>query len=436
MNVGDGLKVTQIRLGTARLTHCMRWLGLAQALARRSRSTTSRVRESHGRTLADARERAVAAGRGRDADRDRPAADDARRGEARRGRLRAQGDLDGEGRRRRRAAPGGRHRASSSTARAATRRTRVLEWIYRYARQARLVDGASEVHKRRARALSAWRSATSSGGGTAHPSGVRIGRRTTPRARCSGRGWSRTPDRRARDRGGDNARERRLIDRRTFVRGAAAALAGVPLAAAAQHAGSVPSRRHARPRRTSTSTRRSSMACASWGTSTGAIIVIERQSADGDYARLPRSRRSSSQLKPRVIAGDRHAGVDRGEGGDDHDPDRDRCGGRSGRRRYRRQSRAPGRQRHGNGRAPARRGRQAGRAHAPDAAAQSRAWPCSGIPANVVFQQQALGEALISASRLRIVAQPIGVRSREDLERTFAALGSDRPDAVLVLPIR
>ncbi|MDX1514010.1 MAG: acyl-CoA dehydrogenase family protein, partial [Gammaproteobacteria bacterium] len=30
MEVGDGLKFTQIRLGTARLTHCMRWLGLAR----------------------------------------------------------------------------------------------------------------------------------------------------------------------------------------------------------------------------------------------------------------------------------------------------------------------------------------------------------------------------------------------------------------------
>ncbi|MDY7106340.1 MAG: acyl-CoA dehydrogenase family protein, partial [Actinomycetota bacterium] len=30
MEVGDGLKVTQIRLGPARLTHCMRWLGLAR----------------------------------------------------------------------------------------------------------------------------------------------------------------------------------------------------------------------------------------------------------------------------------------------------------------------------------------------------------------------------------------------------------------------
>src|SRR5213075_691806 len=30
MKVGDGLRVTQIRLGPARLTHCMRWLGLAK----------------------------------------------------------------------------------------------------------------------------------------------------------------------------------------------------------------------------------------------------------------------------------------------------------------------------------------------------------------------------------------------------------------------
>ena len=30
LGIGDGLKVTQVRLGTARLTHCMRWLGLAK----------------------------------------------------------------------------------------------------------------------------------------------------------------------------------------------------------------------------------------------------------------------------------------------------------------------------------------------------------------------------------------------------------------------
>ena len=55
-------------------------------------------------------------------------------------------------------------------------------------------------------------------------------------------------------------------------------------------------------------------------------------------------------------------------------------------------------------------------------------------PANMVFQQQALGEALISAARMRVVALPVGVRSREDLERALVALGSERPDAVLVLP--
>jgi len=30
MGLGDGLRITQIRLGPARLTHCMRWLGLAK----------------------------------------------------------------------------------------------------------------------------------------------------------------------------------------------------------------------------------------------------------------------------------------------------------------------------------------------------------------------------------------------------------------------
>ena len=40
MGVGDGLKVTQIRLGPARLTHCMRWIGLGQAQRWRSPAST------------------------------------------------------------------------------------------------------------------------------------------------------------------------------------------------------------------------------------------------------------------------------------------------------------------------------------------------------------------------------------------------------------
>ena len=46
LEVGDGLKVTQIRLGTARLTHCMRWLGLASGRWRSPASTCGRARAS------------------------------------------------------------------------------------------------------------------------------------------------------------------------------------------------------------------------------------------------------------------------------------------------------------------------------------------------------------------------------------------------------
>ncbi|MEO5701758.1 MAG: acyl-CoA dehydrogenase family protein, partial [Casimicrobiaceae bacterium] len=52
LGVGDGLKVTQIRLGTARLTHCMRWLGLAKrSLAIALDYVTTR--QAQGQLLAD-----------------------------------------------------------------------------------------------------------------------------------------------------------------------------------------------------------------------------------------------------------------------------------------------------------------------------------------------------------------------------------------------
>ncbi len=52
-------------------------------------------------------------------------------------------------------------------------------------------------------------------------------------------------------------------------------------------------------------------------------------------------------------------------------------------------------------------------------------------PANVSYQQQMLGEALIAASRHRIVANPVGVRSREEVEQVLAA--GVRADAMMVL---
>ncbi|HEX7386363.1 MAG TPA: acyl-CoA dehydrogenase family protein [Castellaniella sp.] len=145
MEVGDGLKVTQIRLGPARLTHCMRWLGLA----RRSLEIASDYvtqRQAFGQTLADHEgvqwmlgEAAL---------------------QIRTGRLLTmhaawkldQGDYaQAEVSMAKVAVADVLHKAVDTAiqlcgARGYSRDT-PLEWIYRYARQARLVDGASEVHK-------------------------------------------------------------------------------------------------------------------------------------------------------------------------------------------------------------------------------------------------------------------------------------------------
>lgn len=145
MNVGDGLKVTQIRLGTARLTHCMRWLGLAK---RSMEIATDYVaqRESFGTRLADREGVQWLLGEAAM--------------EIQVGRLltmHAAWKLD----------QGSFAKKEVSMAKVAVADTlhkavdtgiqlcgargyskdTPLEWIYRYARQARLVDGASEVHK-------------------------------------------------------------------------------------------------------------------------------------------------------------------------------------------------------------------------------------------------------------------------------------------------
>ena len=145
MEVGDGLKATQIRLGTARLTHCMRWLGLAKRSMEIADEYTSR-RESFGIKLAD--RETVQTMMGEIAH------------EIEMGRLitmkaawkLAQGDFA-----RKEVSMAKIHVSDTlqkavdtaiqlNGARGYSKDT-VLEWIYRYARQARLVDGASEVHK-------------------------------------------------------------------------------------------------------------------------------------------------------------------------------------------------------------------------------------------------------------------------------------------------
>ena len=145
MEVGDGLKVTQIRLGPARLTHCMRWLGLAKRCMEIA-STYAREREGFGIRLSNRETVQVKLG------------NLAHQIEI--GRLlvmRAAWLLD-QGDRAKSAVSMAKihmadtlHRAADDCIQICGARgystDTVLEWIYRYARQARLVDGADEVHK-------------------------------------------------------------------------------------------------------------------------------------------------------------------------------------------------------------------------------------------------------------------------------------------------
>ncbi len=145
MDVGDGLKLTQIRLGTARLTHCMRWLGLAKR-AMEIASSYVGEREAFGSTLAEHESVQWMLGE---------AAMDIQIGRLLT--MHAAWKLEqGEFARKevsmaKVAVADVLHKAVDTAiqlcgARGYSKDT-TLEWMYRYARQARLVDGASEVHK-------------------------------------------------------------------------------------------------------------------------------------------------------------------------------------------------------------------------------------------------------------------------------------------------
>ncbi len=145
MGIGDGMKVAQIRLGTARLTHCMRWLGWAKR-ALEIAGGYVRQRESFGAKLAEHEGVQWLLGEAAM--------------EIQIGRLltmHAAWKLD----------QGGQARKEVSMAKVAVAETlhkavdtaiqlcgakgyskdTLLEWLYRYARQGKLVDGANEVHK-------------------------------------------------------------------------------------------------------------------------------------------------------------------------------------------------------------------------------------------------------------------------------------------------
>jgi acyl-CoA dehydrogenase len=143
--VGDGLKITQVRLGPARLTHCMRWLGLSKRCMEIAQDYANQ-RTGFGIRLADRESTRMKLG---------SLAMDIEIGRLlvmRAAWLLDQGDFA------RKAISMAKvhvadtlHKAADigiqiNGARGYSRDT-VLEWIYRYARQARLVDGATEVHQ-------------------------------------------------------------------------------------------------------------------------------------------------------------------------------------------------------------------------------------------------------------------------------------------------
>ena len=145
MGEGQGLKVTQIRLGLARLTHCMRWLGLARRAVAIAADYAAN-RQGFGIKLADRESIQIKLGQ---------AAMDIEIGRVMV--MRAAWRVEQGSKARQDISIAKIHvsqllnRVTSDAiqicgARGYSKDT-ILEWIYRYGRQALLVDGATEVHQ-------------------------------------------------------------------------------------------------------------------------------------------------------------------------------------------------------------------------------------------------------------------------------------------------
>ncbi len=145
MEEGDGLRITQMRLGPARLTHCMRWLGLSKRCLEIAHQYV-RERNAFGSTLGSRESVQIMLGE--------VAA------EIQKGRLltmHAAWKLDSGDKAQKEVSMAKIHVADTLNRAADVgvqlcgakgySKDTVLEWIYRYARCAKLVDGASEVHK-------------------------------------------------------------------------------------------------------------------------------------------------------------------------------------------------------------------------------------------------------------------------------------------------
>jgi acyl-CoA dehydrogenase len=142
---GDGLRITQIRLGPARLTHCMRWLGLAKRCLEIAAAYV-KERRAFGMRLAEHESVQMMLGE---------AAKNIHIGRLLT--MHAAWCLDSGSHAQKEVSMAKVHMADTLIgaadvglqllgARGYSKDTPV-EWIYRYARAAKLVDGASEVHR-------------------------------------------------------------------------------------------------------------------------------------------------------------------------------------------------------------------------------------------------------------------------------------------------
>jgi acyl-CoA dehydrogenase len=142
---GDGLKFTQLRLGPARLTHCMRWLGLARRCLEIAQVHVGE-RMAFGLKLAERESVQMMLG---------DVAKDIQIGRLLT--MNAAWRLDQGEKAQSEISMAKVHVADTLHKAADTgiqllgakgySKDTVLDWIYRYARAARLIDGASEVHR-------------------------------------------------------------------------------------------------------------------------------------------------------------------------------------------------------------------------------------------------------------------------------------------------
>jgi putative ABC transport system substrate-binding protein len=222
-----------------------------------------------------------------------------------------------------------------------------------------------------------------------------------------------------------------MMDRRTFVGAGAATLLAIPLGAWAQRGDRVPRLGLLTPGPTSLEAPFID-GMRDLGYIEGKNIVVQRRSADGDFARLPALAAELVKLQPDVIVAMVSAAsiaasqatttipiVMVGVG----DPVASGLVGNL--------SRPGGNVTGTSGQSSATMGKQVEliRQLLPAARRVTMLWN----PANANFQQILLGEGLIAAARLRLLANIVQAGTPKDIDRAFETLKSDPPDALLVL---